>query len=197
MLLKRFYDPERVADYNTRVDEEIGRLWEKIDRLLQTGRVSIRAGQIEMPAGADASTRAAVELIRDRKLSDPEIKNKARDLVPRPPVIGIRVLSAKDRQHFSPNLIQQGTMQGWLTLGQGKIVLHEAGGQDHVYQIERTPGYYCCHCDDPIENAGHFHDGIETVGRRHARDCGGLKSPDPQNPSGYRRDNFYACVKEG
>lgn len=53
------------------------------------------------------------------------------------PVIG--VLRASDRMHLSPNLVQGGIMEGWLAMGEGRIVIHGLQG-DVVYRIDALPG---------------------------------------------------------
>jgi len=188
MLLKRLYDPDKLQEYQTQVDEKIGQLWENIDMLLRTGQVTLLAGGAGIPAEADEVTRAAAELIQARMLSEADVKGKASDLVRRPPVFAIKILSAGPRQNFSENIIQLGMVEGWLTAGQGKIILHDADGQNHAYRIERLPGHYCCYCGMSLDGGGR---------KKHVKaDHRNEKSPDPNNPSGYRRDNFYACVKE-
>lgn len=105
-----------------------------------------------------------------------------------PRVSGIKVLRAGPRQKFSTRFIEGGSAEGWLSMTQGKVILHGSGG-DVVYRIERAPGYYCCHCERKLDDGpgGRVH--VETA---HA----GKASPDPSNPSGFRRDNFFACVRE-
>lgn len=103
-----------------------------------------------------------------------------------PPVKDVEVVSAKDRHHFSTRLIEGGIAEGWLSMGQGKITVGN-GPASVVYTIVSGPGLYCCHCntkqDDSVMAQGH-------VARVHAR----VPSPDKNNPSGYRRDNFYTST---
>ena len=105
-----------------------------------------------------------------------------------PPVVGVQILRANDRMHFSPRLIEQGSIQGWLTLSDGKLIIK---GQDNKvsYKIEHTPGFFCCHCEKPL---GDGSSGAIHVQGFHKN----KKSPDPGNPAGYRKDNFFDCVKE-
>jgi len=104
-----------------------------------------------------------------------------------PVVNGITVLRAKARQHFSPNILEVGQREGWMTVsGNVLTILSEPRV---VYRIVRTPGYYCCHCHRPLDDSG--------VARAHlAEEHPDVPSPDPANPAGYRRDNFYACARE-
>jgi len=103
-------------------------------------------------------------------------------------VRGVQVLRAGARQHFSPGIIEGGVAEGWLSMGKGKLVIQGEDGAI-VYRIARTPGHYCCHCQKAVDDGS---GGQAHVAAAHA----GKVSPDPSNPAGYRRDNFYACVRE-
>ena len=103
-------------------------------------------------------------------------------------VIGVRVLRSGPRQHFSPNLVQKGAAAGWLSMQDGKIIIHGEGG-DLSYSIERIPGYYCCHCGDPLDDS-------KTSQNHVASEHEDEESPDKENPSGYERINYYDCAKE-
>ena len=106
-----------------------------------------------------------------------------------PPVVAIKILNASPVMHFSPRLIEQGSMQGWLTVSSGKVILKGVDGEVS-YKITDVPGFFCCHCNMPLTD--------ELASRLHIKETHGKKkSPDPSNPSGYRKDNFYNCVKEG
>ncbi len=111
----------------------------------------------------------------------------------KPAVSYVEVKSASREWHVPPSLVEQGAAEGWLTLGDGRITLKTAGSLDNVvYRIVRVPGHYCCHCGEKIED-----DGRGTQAREHlAREHTDVRSPDPQNPSGWRRDAFYACELE-
>lgn len=102
--------------------------------------------------------------------------------------IGIKVVSAKKVHHFSPSLIQRGVTEGWIVMGKGMIVLAGEDG-DVSYKIVRGPGHYCCHCQTALPDG-------QTSQVHVAANHEGEKSPDPSNPAGYRRDNFFACEKE-
>jgi hypothetical protein len=99
-------------------------------------------------------------------------------------VKGIKVLHASDEHHFSPRLIEGGVSEGWLSMGKGKITIHGEGG-DVVYNIARAPGYYCCHCNMKLDDGG-------VLAQSHVATHKAKKSPDKNNPAGYRKDNFYA-----
>lgn len=105
-----------------------------------------------------------------------------------PTLIGVKVLRAHKIEHLSPALVEQGLAQGWISMAAGKFTVHGVDG-DVVYTLVRTPGYYCCHCDKSVGDAG----GAQThLAAEHA----GEKSPDPCNPSGYRKENFYTLVSD-
>ncbi len=91
-------------------------------------------------------------------------------------------------QNFSDHFVAGAIKEGWLSIGAGKIVLH-VHPEDLVYRIVRTPGFYCCHCG---AGAASQVDARAHVVGAHA----GKKSPDANNPAGYRRLNGYECVLE-
>ena len=103
------------------------------------------------------------------------------------PVIDhVKVLRSKDRQNFSTRFVEQHLADGLLSIGKGQITLHTV--PELIYRIVRKPGYYCCHDDIPVADA-------DDAKRHIAKHFKGKESPDPSNPAGYRRDNFYACEK--
>jgi hypothetical protein len=104
-----------------------------------------------------------------------------------PVVNGVRVLRAKDRQRFSPDMVAKATAQGWLVLSDGKITLKAENGSI-VYRIMRVSGYYCCHCQAAMADGAASRAHIE---KEHAKKT----SPDPCNPAGYERIHYFDCVK--
>lgn len=103
-------------------------------------------------------------------------------------VRGVRVLRAGPKQHFSPKMVERAVSEGWMSLAAGRITVN-AEPEAVVYQIKAAPGYYCCHCNRLL--------GDGPSGRAHVKEAHkGEQSPDPGNPAGYRKDNFYACEKE-
>ena len=107
----------------------------------------------------------------------------------KPVVNGVRVLRAKDRQRFSPDMVEKATAEGWMVLSDGKITLKAESGSI-VYRIKRVSGYYCCHCKAPMTDGAAARLHIE---KEHAK----KPSPDRSNPSGYERIHYFDCVKEG
>ena len=104
-------------------------------------------------------------------------------------VVGIKVLRPGARvKHLSQGFIDNGVREGWLSMTDGKVVLH-VENNDVVYKIEAFPGYFCCHCDKSMDSG--------PGARAHLDfEHSGVSSPDSNNPSGYRRDNFYLCVRQ-
>lgn len=90
-------------------------------------------------------------------------------------------------QKFTQKFLDTGLEEGWLSMGNGQITITNLEGDNLIYEIVRKPGHYCCHCDAPV---GSSKDGEKDCKEQHK----GIVSPDPGNPSGYRRDNFYSCV---
>lgn len=107
-----------------------------------------------------------------------------------PPVVPnvVEVLHAGLHQHFSPDMVFRGGQAGWLVSGGGKLTVRGVDGAI-TYKVVRVPGYYCCHCKAPMD------DGL-TARAHLAEKHAGEKSPDPSNPSGYERINYYDCVRE-
>lgn len=105
-----------------------------------------------------------------------------------PKVCGVEVKRAGPRQNFSPEIVLQGTAQGWIKLVDRTIVIRGKGG-DVVYRIARVPGSYCCHCHADVHDAGGARAHLEA---QHA----GKRSPDKNNPAGYRRTHHYECERE-
>lgn len=116
----------------------------------------------------------------------------------KPVVSGVKLLRANKRQHFSQSFIDGGMAEGWLSVGGGKITVTGTNGKAE-YLIVARPAIYCCHCDEQIGalNEGATPEGAKKM-RAHVDGAHkGIVSPDPNNPAGYRQDNFFACVKVG
>lgn len=114
---------------------------------------------------------------------------------------GVRILSlgASPNQHFSTDFVISAVRQGWATLVKDKFTIKAENG-DVEYNVLREPGYYCCHCGQEILDAGALMAEEEgkpqmTVGQAHVLTHGSSKSPDPSNPAGYERINYYDCVE--
>jgi hypothetical protein len=103
-------------------------------------------------------------------------------------VNGVKVLRSHKIEHLSPNIIERGVSQGWLTMGGGRVIVHGSDG-DVVFQLVRYPGYYCCHCDTTLEDSSAA---VAHLKAAHKD----VPSPDPSNPEGYRCDNFFTCVSD-
>lgn len=121
-----------------------------------------------------------------------------------------------ERQKFSPRVIQRGIVEGWLSFGGGKAVVTTAPDlPDMELQVVAGPGLRCCFCEaeltDEAAARNHVLDEHEASGKKDAFELhvledavddegapmkrsirsGFVKSPDPENPAGYRGDNFY------
>lgn len=89
-------------------------------------------------------------------------------------------------QRFSTHLVAQGVSDGWMVVLGDKLII-KAKPEDLLYDIKRAPGYYCCFdgksLPDAIMAAAYV--------KQHYV---GQQSPDPSNPLGYEKINFYDCV---
>jgi hypothetical protein len=101
----------------------------------------------------------------------------------------VRIMRATRIWRPSPSALEAGEAEGWLTRSKGLITIHGEKG-DVALRVVRTPGHYCCTCEERFDDSGSAQ---QHVKRYHPDG----KSPDPQNPSGYRRDNAYECVLIG
>lgn len=100
----------------------------------------------------------------------------------------VEIQRMKDVQNFSPRVLAKAEGEGWLTKTPTHVELKTADGIVKL-KINRTPGLYCCHCNKPQDDSGAAALHVKYVHE-------GVTSPDPANPSGYRRDNYYACEVE-
>lgn len=105
-------------------------------------------------------------------------------------MVGVKIVHlSPGRQHFRPELFMSSLAAGWASMVDNKYVIHNTGGDDAVFTVVSKPGYYCCHDEEPLAN--------EVLAKAHvATQHAGVASPDKQNPSGYRKQNFYHCNKE-
>lgn len=103
----------------------------------------------------------------------------------------LRVTRAPVVQKFSTKLFEQLVKDGVLSVQAGFLALKTAEDEGDVrYKIVAGPGYYCCHCNRPL--------GGEAEGKRHVQEeHPDAPSPDPNSPSGYRREHGYTCVRDG
>jgi len=103
-------------------------------------------------------------------------------------VAHVEILHAGPHQCFSTGLVAQATSEGWLTIKGKQLTLKSK--PPLKYRIEREPGYYCCHCGQALAAGGP--EAQAHVAGKHD----GKKSPDPSNPAGYERIDYFDCVKE-
>jgi hypothetical protein len=95
-----------------------------------------------------------------------------------------------DVMHFSQGLLDRCIADGTLSISNGKLTFKTADGiPDLVYTIISPPGMFCCHCGESMSDG--------SAARRHIINShAGKASPDMNNPSGYRQDNFFLCLKD-
>lgn len=127
-------------------------------------------------------------------------RDAGEDTAAPPPAVAVEVLRVGRKQKFSPDLIARGAAEGWLAMAEGRITMKTTDGP-MAFRIVRTPGSYCCHCGERIEDAGRWVPGQEkklTRGMQHVAEKHASKaSPDPENPAGYMTTNAFKGVREG
>lgn len=98
----------------------------------------------------------------------------------------VQVKRAGTVQKFTPGFVNTGLLEGWVALDGRKLTLRTR--PKLAYRIVRTPGRYCCTCEQELAS--------EADARAHLQaDHPGVESPDPQNPSGWRVDDFFYCER--
>lgn len=91
--------------------------------------------------------------------------------------------SKNSKQNFSTKFILNGFKSKLVSIVDDVITLNTK--PELNFKIIREPGYYCCHDDEPCGTGAEARSYLEE----NFKD---IESPDPNNPSGYRKDNFYA-----
>ncbi len=111
-----------------------------------------------------------------------------------PPISGITILRAGSVQRFTQHFLDGGLKEGWLSMGDSRITLN-AEPESLSYVIIRTPGAYCCHCDEAVPGGGSpeaVAESMAHVTQAHP----GEEIADPHHPAGYRVENCYTTVLE-
>jgi len=102
----------------------------------------------------------------------------------------VEMLNAPAKQNFSIGFMEQSLKDKVLAMSGDRVIFNSR--PPVIYKILRRPGRYCCHCGQKLED-----DDIGSLARIHLLAMHTDKaSPDRENPSGYRRDSFFACEKE-
>lgn len=125
------------------------------------------------------------------KLLDP---HRAPGVLLNPPLfhhLEIEHSGTKPEQHFSARLVQRGQEEGWMHIQDGKLILY-AQPDNLVYDIKRAPGRYSCF--DGSKLPDDEDDSGRLARAEIAAKYPGQKSPDPDNPAGYYKINYYDCV---
>lgn len=99
----------------------------------------------------------------------------------------VKPLHVSKEWNVSERMIAYGVQQGFLGIAGGKLLLVTPDGQENLeFDIVFAPGRYCCHCDASL--------GSEDEARAHLQSYHfDLKSPDPENPAGWRHIKHYEC----
>jgi len=123
MLLKRRFDPDALAAWETRRRAAVDGV------VAATVKVS----------GLDADiVRRALE----QKFAD---ENGL------PTITHVDALHASKTWRPSTGIVERGIAEGWLAIADGRLSVRTAPGTDDVvYRIIRGPGRYCCHCGSTV-----------------------------------------------
>ena len=106
----------------------------------------------------------------------------------KPKLDHIKVSRISKTQKITQQSINRLMVDNAVTVGDGKIVLHTVPAL--TYDIIRMPGYYCCFDEKPLSDQ-------KTARKYVAENFADEKSPDKENPAGYRKDDFYFCELMG
>lgn len=101
--------------------------------------------------------------------------------------VSVKHTGVSREQNFGMKMVSRAINEGWMSVSKGRLTIHAKEGALH-YEIKRTSGYYCCHCGERLA-AG---EGLAHIEAKHK----GVKSPDANNPSGYRMVDGYETVLE-
>lgn len=104
-----------------------------------------------------------------------------------PRFLGLKVKHAGPRQKFTILMVEELMRDGLMTMEGNVLILHAEAKQIR-YRIVRQPGFYCCYCNHALKDS--------DEARRHVTTHDTSVMADSQNPSGYRLDHFYDCVRE-
>jgi len=120
---------------------------------------------------------------------------------------GIKVLEAGPVQKFSPRAIDKMVAEGMMAVDGDMLAL--ATEPPLTYRIVRKPGTYCCYCNAPVDSGAPALAHVaehkaaaampQTLGSKILGFFGAKKAApeiiDPNNPAGYRVDNFFYCER--
>ena len=107
--------------------------------------------------------------------------------------IQIKRFPTNGRQHLSEKIVAKGIAEGWLSINDETVTIHDQVG-DLDMNILRKPGRYCCHCGEKLEDDDHLVKSGEAARAHVVSMHKGKKSPDPENPAGYLKLNYFDCV---
>lgn len=157
MLLKRHYDSDALAQWIDKRDAEIG------------------------PKVADIVKSTGMTEAQARKL----LNNQYSDAHNLPTVSHIEVKHCGDKQNLNQRFIDKGIVEGWLSIGNGKITI-KTDGDPLEFDIKRVPGHYSCFDGSKLNG--------EDEAKAHViqQDA---ESPNPAHPSGYIKLAHYECVR--
>jgi len=110
-------------------------------------------------------------------------------------VIGVEFqsLPQNDKVKLTPKFVDMGVKQGWIVKTEKHFNIRDAATNKIIsFLILSTPGRYCLHCEEKLED-----DPSGTSARKHILDNhNGVATEDANDHSGYKCDNFYLVKLE-
>lgn len=119
-----------------------------------------------------------------KRLYDQNARGKKR-------ISGVRLVHSgtSPEQKWTTKKVDMLESLGLMSVGPGRLTLHAEHG-DVNYEVSKQPGRWCCHCGQKL-----IDDADGAAARAHVKaEHDGKKSPDKENPSGYRMSHSYETV---
>lgn len=102
------------------------------------------------------------------------------------------------KHNFGPAEVRKYREQDIIEITDTHIIIQFLNGEKR-FKIDATPGRYCCHCGEALENEPNDAPMSQqgAAARKHVADKHkGKKSPDATAPGGYKMHNYYATTLE-
>lgn len=113
-----------------------------------------------------------------------------------PPVRHVQVLKLRERHLIPTKTVGRPELAGIVELApDNSTITIKTDKGPLVLRVDSAPGRYCCHCGEKLPDDDGVVANPGVAARAHvAEHHAGAESPDPENRSGYRKQNHYDCV---